>query len=141
MRICLLSLAGECFAVDLRNVREVFEVDGVTPVPGMPAVLTGVVNLRGMVIPLVDLRAMLGLPVVGSPLPFAVVIQHGPQQVAVLVDQVPEIRTVLKDDVLPAPSQDRRGVIPFVTAIVRMGDRIGGVVEVPMLLTYVETGR
>lgn len=140
LRICLLSLAGECFAVDLRNVREVFEVEAVTVVPGMPPVLAGVANLRGVVIPLVDLRPMLGLSASGSLPPFAVVIQHGTQQVGVLVDQVPEIRTVRKDELLQALSQEGRGATPFVTAIVRLDDRIGGVVEVPTLLTYVETG-
>src|SRR5437764_15368771 len=46
-RVCLISLSGELFAIDLRHIREVFEVDSVTPVPGMPRALAGVVNLRG----------------------------------------------------------------------------------------------
>lgn len=139
LRVCLISLGGELFAVDLRNVREVFEVESLTPVPGMPSILAGVANLRGVVIPVVDLRPLLGVPG-GSRPPFAVVLRHGPHQVGVLVEQVPQIRTVQQDDFLPAPVQGAQGPTPFVNAILKMEGRIGGVVEVPTLLSYVEGG-
>src|SRR5438034_3364638 len=53
-RVCLITLSNSLFAIDLQSIREVFPVDSVTPVPGMPTVLTGVTNLRGIVVPLVD---------------------------------------------------------------------------------------
>jgi chemotaxis signal transduction protein len=58
--MCVLTLGGELFAIDLRHVSEVFEVEAVTVVPSMPSLLTGVTNLRGTVITLVDLRGSLG---------------------------------------------------------------------------------
>ncbi|TLY30514.1 MAG: purine-binding chemotaxis protein CheW [Nitrospirae bacterium] len=139
-RVCLISLSGELFAIDLRHIREVFEVDSVTPVPGMPRALAGVVNLRGMVVPLLDLRAMLGLSVTGPVPKFGVVIQHGSHQMGVLVDEVPEIRTVYTDEFLAAPAT---GAIekPFVSSILRVEDRMSGVVEVPTLLAYVQSER
>lgn len=140
LRVCLISLGGESFAIDLRHVREVFEVESLTAVPGMPAALAGVANLRGVVIPVVDLRGLLGLPTTGVKLAFAVVLKHGPHQIGVLVEQVPEIRTVHQEDFLPAPSRSVQGPTPFVNAILKMDDRIGGVVEVPTLLSYVEGG-
>lgn len=138
VRVCLISLSGELFAIDLRNVREVFEVDTITPVPSMPPALAGVANLRGTVVSIVDLRTVLGLPVNG-PLPFAVVIRHGGRQVGVLVDRVPEIRTVQREELLPAPTGGSNGPKPFVSGVLRIEERIGGVVEVPTLLAYVET--
>ena len=137
-RVCLISIADELFAIDLRNVREVFEVDTITPVPGMPTALAGVANLRGVVVPIVDLRLMLGLPTTGM-LRYAVAIRHGNQLMGVMVDRVPEIRTVHYDDFLPAPASSSTGLKPFVSAIVRVEDRIGGVVEVPTLLAFMET--
>lgn len=139
-RVCLVSLSNELFAIDLHNVREVFEVESITPIPGTPAALAGVANLRGTVIPLVDLRRLLGLTTSGSSPRFAVVTRHGGQQVGVLVDRVPEIRTVQTDEFLPAPTSTATGPKPFVTAVLRIENRIGGVVEVPTLLAYVETG-
>jgi purine-binding chemotaxis protein CheW len=136
-RVCLISVAGELFAVDLRHVREIFETDIITPVPGMPAVLTGVTNLRGTVVPIVDLRRVLQLPA-AEPLPYAIALRHGPQLLAVMIDGVPEVRDVRGDDFLPAPATGSGGK-PFVSAIVRVEDRIGGLVEVSTLLSYMDT--
>jgi len=139
-KVCLLTLGGEVYAVDLRHVREVFEVDVITPVPGMPSALVGVTNVRGAVIPVMDLRRMLNLPTAGPAPPYAVIIKHGNHQVGVLVERVPEIRTVRTEQFLPTPSGDAKEGKPFLTAVLRLDDRMGGVVEVPTLLACVETG-
>lgn len=139
-RVCLLTLGGEVYAVDLRHVREVFEVDVITPVPGMPPALVGVTNVRGSVIPVMDLRRMLNLPTAGPATQYAVIIKHGSHQLGVLVEQVPEIRTVQTEQFLPTPSGDAREGKPFLTAVLRLDDRMGGVVEVPTLLACMETG-
>ncbi len=139
-RVCLLTLGGDVYAVDLRNVREVFEVDAITPVPGMPPALVGVTNVRGAVIPVMDLRLVLGVSTAGPAPQYAVIIKHGNHQVGVLVERVPEIRTVQTEQFLPTPSGVAGGAKPFLTAVLRLDDRMGGVVEVPTLLAYVETG-
>ncbi len=138
-KVCLLTIGGEVYAVDLRHVREVFEVDVITPVPGVPSALVGVTNVRGAVIPVMDLRRMLNMPTAGLA-PYAVIIKHGNQQVGVLVERVPEIRTVRTEQFLPTPSGDAKEGKPFLTAVLRLDDRMGGVVEVPTLLACVETG-
>jgi len=139
-KVCLLTIGGEVYAVDLRNVREVFEVDVITPVPGMPSALVGVTNVRGAVIPVMDLRRLLDMSSAGPALRYAVIIRHGQHQVGVLVEKVPEIRTVQTEQFLPTPSGDAREGKPFLTAVLRLDDRMGGVVEVPTLLACVETG-
>ena len=110
--MCVLTLGGELFAIDLRHVSEVFEVEAVTVVPSMPGLLTGVTNLRGTVVTLVDLRGSLGLSVTETALPFAVVIRHGTRQVGVLVDHVPEIHTVSREHLLPAMQAGPAGARP-----------------------------
>jgi purine-binding chemotaxis protein CheW len=134
----VVSLSGKLFAIDLRNIREVFVVDSVTPVPGMPPVLVGLANLRGGVIPIVDLRLMLGLPGAGSVLQYGVVIKNGGNQVAVLVDDAPEIRTVEADQFLPAPQNGPAEQRSIVSSVLRMEDRLGGVLEIPMLLAQMD---
>ena len=140
VRMCVLSLGGELFAIDLRNIREVFEVETVTAVPGMPSMLAGVTNLRGTVIPLLDLRASLGLSIRDVSLPFAVVIRHGPRYVGVLVDHVPEIRSVPREQLLPAAHSGPTGARPFVSSVLRLEDRLGGVIEVPQVFAQVDGG-
>ncbi len=136
-RVCLISLAGELFAIDLRHVAEVFEVGPITPVPDMPDLLVGVTNLRGVIVPLLDLRPLLGLSIDGPVPPFAVVIRHDGQQVGVLVDQMPEIHAVGADDVYTAPAGGTQGFRPFVSSMLRIEGRVGGVVEVSALLASV----
>lgn len=138
-RVCLITLSGCLFALDLQSVREVFPVESITPVPGMPSVLSGVTNLRGVVVPLVDVRSLLGLSTVGTPPKFGVVIHHGANQVGVLVDQVPEIRTVQQDQFLPAPQTGEAEARPFVSTILRIEDRLGGLLEVPTLLAHMDS--
>ena len=137
VRAAIISLGGELFTIDLNNVREVFVVESITPVPGMPSGLVGVTNLRGTVIPLLDLRPMLGLSAEAA-MTYAVVVKHRNWQVGVLVDTVPEIRTLSKDQFLPAPTGTGEGAFPFVSTVVKLEDRLRGVLETAMVLSHFE---
>jgi len=137
MRAAIVSLGGELFTIDLQNVREVFVVESITPVPGMPSGLVGVTNLRGSVVPLLDLRQMIGLAT-DTALKYAVVVKHGNWQVGVLVDTVPEIRTLSKDQFLPAPVGTADGGNPFVSTVVKLEDRLRGVLETSVVLSHFE---
>jgi len=137
VRAAIVSMGGELFTIDLQNVREVFVVDSITPVPAMPSGLVGVTNLRGTVIPLLDLRETIGLPT-ETTLKYAVVVKHGNWQVAVLVDSVPEIRTLSKDQFLPAPTGTGDRGNPFVSRVVKLEDRLRGVLETSVVLSHFE---
>ena len=137
LRICLIALGGEFFAIDLRHVREVFELESITPVPGMPSALVGVANLRGTVVPLADLRPSLGVLVSATP-KYAVVVRHGTQQVGILIDEVPEIRTIHPDDMLAASTRGVTDSRPFLSGLLKIEDRMSGMVEVSRLLASVE---
>jgi purine-binding chemotaxis protein CheW len=137
VRVAVISIGKELFTVDLRNVREVFVVDSITPVPGMPIGLVGVTNLRGTVIPLLDLRMLFALNA-DDRLQYAVVVKHGNWQVGVLVDSVPEIRTISKSQFLPAPTGTGEGTLPFVSSVVKLEDRLRGVLETSALLSHFE---
>lgn len=136
-RICVVTLGGELFAIDLRHVREVFELESVTPVPGMPSTLVGVANLRGTVMPLADLRPSLGIQSTTIQ-PFVVVVRHGSQQVGILIDAVPEIRTIHPDDLLNSTSRGMAESRPFLSGLVKIEERMSGMVEVQKLLACVE---
>jgi purine-binding chemotaxis protein CheW len=88
-RACLVQLEGTRFAVEVRYAREVVVFDEVTMVPLAPPHLLGVVNLRGSVMPLVDIRPFLG---VEAPRAIresrALVVEHARTQAALLIDEV-----------------------------------------------------
>jgi len=89
IRACLFMLAGSPFAVDVRSAREVAVFDDITVLPRAPAPLIGVANLRGTVIPIVDVRPLLGLPVqrLGRSLR-TLIVRDGAIQVALAVEGV-----------------------------------------------------
>ncbi|MCE9534920.1 MAG: chemotaxis protein CheW, partial [Nitrospirae bacterium] len=100
--------------------------------------LVGVTNLRGTVIPLLDLRMMFSLNA-ETTLQYAVVVKHGNWQVGVLVDMVPEIRTLSKDQVMPAPTGTGEAEFPFVSTVVKLEDRLRGVLETAAVLSHFES--
>ena len=138
VRAAIISLAGEIFTIELKNIREVFVVESITPVPGMPSGLVGVTNLRGTVIPLLDLRPMFSLNA-DAMLPYAVVVKHGNWQVGVLVDTVPQIRALSKNQFLPAPTGRGEKTFPFVSTVVKLEDRLRGVLETSAVLSHFES--
>jgi len=138
LRACLITLGGRSFAIDLGHVREVFKLESITPVPGMPATLVGVANLRGTIIPLADLRSTLGTSIMADVQKYAVIVRHGGQQVGILIDEVPEIRTIDIDD-LSAPSvRDAAADHPFLSRVFKAENNVRGMLEVSRLLDSVE---
>ena len=94
-RACVITLGGRPFAVDVTAAREVVVLDATTSVPGAPAALVGVMNLRGTVLPIVEVRPLLGLPVcatVGRP--HALLLADADRRAAILIERVLGLATV-----------------------------------------------
>ena len=88
-RACVFTLAGSRFAVEVSQTREVVVFDGLTPVPLAPRFLMGLANLRGAVMPFVDLGPLLGLPAREPARQIlGLVLAHGPWVVAAAIDAV-----------------------------------------------------
>lgn len=99
-RACVFALAGERFAADIRHTREVVVLPERTAVPRAPAHILGVANLRGNVVPIVDIGFALGLP----PRPASetlrnIVLEDAGIQIAVPTDEVLGLELV--DDIRP----------------------------------------
>ena len=137
LRVCLVALGTETFAIDLRQVVEVFVPESITPVPGMSAALVGVTNLRGTIIPLADVRAVLGVSASGLP-KYAVVIRHGTQRVGILVENVPEIRTIPSDDLVTTSVRTATESLPLFSGFVKTGKKPSAILEMSRLLASIE---
>lgn len=101
-------LENEAYGIGVLKVREIIRMQKITPVPQMPAYVKGVINLRGRVIPIVDLRVKFGLKaefaertcivVVQVKLPSEQVVQMG-----LIVDSVEEVVTLQAGEIEPTP--------------------------------------
>jgi purine-binding chemotaxis protein CheW len=136
-RLCLLRFGDERLAVDLSHVSEVFKIGSITPVPGMPPLLVGVANLRGTIVPLVDLRPALGAPDSSAP-KYAAVMRDGVRYVGVLIDEVPDLVTHEREDALDTPLGEAVRPRPFLAGFLKLAGRAVGMMDVPRLFDLVE---
>jgi purine-binding chemotaxis protein CheW len=136
LRACLFSLAGSAFAVDVRSAREVAVFDEITLVPRAPRHLIGVANLRGTVLPIVDIRSMLGLGEIRPARSVrTLLVRDGSLVVAAVVDSVLGLEpfdAILSPD---SPAVARaRGPRQFVTGWISWAGETVPVLDVPRLL-------
>lgn len=97
-------LGAEEYAMDILKVQELRCYEAPTRVAGMPADVKGVINLRGAIVPIIDLRLRLGLERVGyDPFTVTVVLQVGGRVVGVVVDAVSDVIELAAGDIRPAP--------------------------------------
>ncbi len=109
----VFKLDAELFAVEISGIREVLEFTTVTRVPRMPEHMRGVINLRGTVVPVVDMRLKLGLGETKKTVDTCIVICElevdGVQTlVGALVDSVQEVIDLDSRDVVPPPHMGTR---------------------------------
>lgn len=136
-RVCLFMLGEESFAVELSQVREVFTLESITPVPDMPSVLVGVANFHGTIVSLVDLRPVMGMPSSSAPR-YAVIVRCGAQLIGIVVDKVPEIGTIEAGDTVDELPGEMARYRPFLSGLLRLGGRVSGLVEVSRLVAMVD---
>jgi purine-binding chemotaxis protein CheW len=103
------SLTDEVFALDIRCVREIIQCGSMTTVPLMPAFVRGVINLRGAVVPVIDLHARFGRPAARLGPKSCIVIfdamrDHDRTELGLLVDAVSEVIDIGAQDIEPPPT-------------------------------------
>ena len=102
-------VAGHLFGIEVENVQEVIRYQPMTRVPLAPAAIGGLINLRGQVIPAVDLRHRLAFPArADDDLPMNVVVRTDDGAVSLLVDQIGEVVDAHDDD-FEAPPETLTG--------------------------------
>jgi purine-binding chemotaxis protein CheW len=127
-----LVLAKEHYGVPILKVQEIIGLQDITPVPRMPSEVRGVLNLRGRVIPVIDMRSRFGLdrgedtkrtcivvvqvsnPVAGSP---SVIM-------GVVVDQVSEVQDIPPEQIEPAPALGASVDTAFIAGVGKVGKRV-----------------
>lgn len=129
------EIADQSFCIDIRHVREIRCWSPATPIPHAPPAILGVINLRGSVMAVVDLRSHLGL---GRTEPTSrhviVVIQDGDRVAGVLVDAVQETFQTRASLLQPPPSTGDPSSMTFVDALLPLEGRMMSRLVVASLL-------
>ena len=112
-------LAHECYAIESRFVAEVFPFGDITPLPGTPAFVVGIVNFRGRVLSVIDLKFFFQLPMKGlNDRNRAIVLRSGNMEFGVLVDAMHGTRRIAQEELqeaLPTLSGIREKYLKGVT--------------------------
>jgi purine-binding chemotaxis protein CheW len=121
-------LGEEVFALDIGKVREVLDFTAVTRVPRTPEFMRGVINLRGSVVPVVDLRLKFGMTRTESSVNTCIIITEvtvdGDTTVlGALADSVQEVIDLVPEDVSPAPKIGTRLNTEFIRGMGKRDDR------------------
>jgi purine-binding chemotaxis protein CheW len=120
-------IGEETYAVGVLTVREILQLERITGVPRTPPWIRGVINLRGSVVPVVDLGIKFGLPPsVPTPASCVVILETGvggeKTVMGVLADAVDQVVDLAEDDILPPPSFGTRVRVDFLVGMGR-GDQ------------------
>lgn len=133
--LAVIGLGGEYFGVELEDVREFSGYAALTPVPCCPAHVAGVINLRGEMVTVVDLRRALHLAAVEAPEGAQVmVVQAGDLRVGVVVDEVLDVVYLRPEDVAAVPCGVQGRGEPAAEGAARYGDRMLSVLDLRRLL-------
>lgn len=127
-------LAKEEYGIEILKVQEIIGVMAITPVPRTPDHLRGVINLRGKIIPVVDLRLKLGLPAAEGQTCIIVVRARG-LEIGITVDQVSEVANIADKDIEPVPAFGNGVATEDLLGIGKTGGRVRLLLDIDRILS------
>ena len=132
-------IGAQEFCVDIMAIREIRGWTPATALPQSPSFVKGVINLRGAVLPIVDLAARLGFESTeASDRNVIIVAQIGEQVVGLLVDAVSDILTVTDDVIQPTPDVASETAKTFVRGLIAMDGRMISLIGLERVLPDME---
>lgn len=130
------TLGEEHYGVDILRVQEIKGYTAVTRIPNTPGFIKGVLNLRGTIVPIVNLRTKFGMPEV-EPTMFTVivvVVVHD-RIMGVIVDAVSDVLDISAKDIQPPPQFGTNVDVSFLSGISKCGDKLVSILDMNRLLS------
>ena len=137
------NLAGEMFAVGILNVKEIIEYGSLTEIPMMPSFIRGVINLRGAVVPVVDLAARFG----GKPSEIQrrtciVIVEvrqdDGKSDIGIMVDAVSEVLEIPGSEIEPPPAFGAKIRADFIAGMGKVNSKFVIILDIMRVLSVEE---
>lgn len=132
----IFMLDNERYAMDIGSVQEILKPQSITEIPRTPDYLSGVINLRGRIVPIIDLRLRVGMPVREATKTTRIVVgRHEEQAVGMIVDAVLAVRAVPQRLIEPAsPLFAARVDMDFIKGLARLDEGIVTLLDPDRLL-------
>jgi purine-binding chemotaxis protein CheW len=125
LHLVTFQLGREEYGVEIASVQEIIRATDITPVPGAPSHVSGVINLRGKIIPVVDLRRRFGLETTGtSESQRIIVVELGEKRIGMLVDSVSQVIKVPAGVVEEMPEEATSIDENFIRGVGKLDNRL-----------------
>ena len=136
----VFHLGAEEFAIQVQKVREIMGVQDITRVPQTPPHVKGVINLRGKVIPVVDLRLKFEMPALEYTHRTCIIVvqvagERGTMLMGVVVDGVAEVLQVAGADVEDTPSFGKEVEVPYVMGLAKIKGKVKILLDIDQVMT------
>ena len=130
------QLGEELYGVDILRVQEIKGYTTVTKIPNTPAHIKGVLNLRGTIVPIVELRTKFGMPMIDYTM-FTVIVVVVVQDriMGLVVDSVSDVLNISKQDIQAPPEFGAKVDVSVLTGIGKSGDKLVALLNIDRLLS------
>jgi purine-binding chemotaxis protein CheW len=134
------ALGQEEYGVEILKIQEIKGFSAITPLPNTPAFIKGVLNLRGTIVPIIDLRKKFSLPEVGyTKFTVIVVVQVQGKIMGFIVDAVSDVLNVAGADIQPTPDLHGQVDTSFINGLAKTGEKLVILLDIEKVLTAAET--
>ncbi len=134
-------ISKEEYGIEIRYVTEIIGIQNITEVPNMPLYVKGVINLRGKVIPVIDVRLRFGVVERAyDDRTCIIVINIDDQSVGLIVDRVSEVLDIPKSEVEPPPKVRKGESSRFIQGMGKVGDKVKIILNAYQLLFDYDKG-
>jgi purine-binding chemotaxis protein CheW len=139
MQLVAFRIGKELFGVGIESIREIVRFPEVTEVPDAPAFLEGVINLRGKIVPVVNLRRRLRLSGEENTKSSRVLItENGKNMIGLHVDAVSEVLKILPEDIEAPPEMVSAIGVEYITGVAKVDERLIILLDLQKILSIEE---
>ncbi len=141
LQLVVFRLANEEFGLDISQVREIIRMQEVTPMPKAPEFITGVLNLRGQIVAVMDLAQRFGIKdSLRTDVTRIIIVEVGDSKIGLIVDEVPEVIRMPLNDMEPTPAMIESKVhAEFIKGVGKFQDRLIIVLDAGSILSKEES--
>jgi purine-binding chemotaxis protein CheW len=138
-QLLTFALENESYGVDIQRVQEIRGWSAATPIPEAPHHVLGVQNLRGTIVPIIDLRARMGMPTIAPSATTVIIVlsvetAQGARLFGIVADRVSDVTNLTEANLRPVPPMGNVGSAEYLRGLFSLGDSMILVLDIDKLL-------
>jgi purine-binding chemotaxis protein CheW len=135
-RYLTFVLGNECYGIEIRYVTEIIGLQAITEIPELPDYVKGIINLRGKIIPVIDVRIRFRKePKAYNDRTCVIVVDIKELSIGLIVDSVAEVLTIPEQDIVDPPQMNREAGSRYIRKIGKVGSEVKLLLDCEKLLT------